>query len=34
MWTQEQVRAGAAQQATAAEALAIFRRLAQQPRGG
>jgi hypothetical protein len=34
MWTQEQVRAGAAQEATAAEALAIFRRLAQQPREG
>jgi hypothetical protein len=34
MWTQDEVRAGAARDATAAEALAIFRRLATQPRGG
>ncbi len=33
MWTQEEVRAGAARDATAAEVLAIFRRLATQPRG-
>lgn len=32
MWTQAQVRAGAARDASAAEALAIFRRLAAQPR--
>ncbi|BDG71465.1 BLUF domain-containing protein [Roseomonas fluvialis] len=32
MWTQDEVRAGAARNATAAEVLAIFRRLAAQPR--
>jgi hypothetical protein len=32
MWTQDEVRAGAARDATAAEVLAIFRRLATQPR--
>lgn len=32
MWTQDEVRAGAARNATAAEVLAVFRRLAAQPR--
>ncbi len=32
MWTREQVRAGAARDATAAEALAVFQRLALEPR--
>ena len=32
MWTQQQVREGAAREATAAEVLAIFRRLATLPR--
>ncbi len=32
MWTQEEVRAGAAREASAEEALAVFRRLSAQPR--
>ena len=31
MWSQEQVRAGAARNASAMEALAVFQRLASQP---
>ena len=31
MWSQEQVRAGAARNASAAEALAVFQRLASEP---
>jgi hypothetical protein len=31
MWSQEQVRAGAARNASAAEALAVFQRLAAEP---
>jgi hypothetical protein len=34
MWTQEEVRAGAARDASASEVVAIFRRLASQPRVG
>jgi len=34
MWTQAEVRAGAARDALATETLAIFRRLATQPRAG
>ncbi|MBR0654876.1 BLUF domain-containing protein [Plastoroseomonas arctica] len=34
MWTQEQVRAGAARDALASEAMDVFARLATLPRGG
>lgn len=34
MWTQAEVRAGAAREAVAVEALGVFRRLATLPQGG